>query len=69
MIESQCLEYQNRALETDSDDEPGPIEKLQAAVVENLNLYASKYEEEFAPFLQNFTMSIWALLMRVRAAL
>ena len=45
--------------------EPGPIEKLQAAVVENVNLYADKYEEEFQPHLPAFTTAIWGLLMKV----
>ena len=47
------------------DTEPGPIESLQAAIVENLNLYTDKYEEEFQPHLQMFTQAVWALLMKV----
>ena len=41
------------------------IERVQAAIIENLNLYASKYEEEFAPFLPKFTQYIWKLLVDV----
>lgn len=47
------------------ESEPGPIDKLQTAIVENLNIYASKYEEEFDPFLGQFTQLIWKLLITV----
>ncbi|CAM9594681.1 unnamed protein product, partial [Phaeothamnion confervicola] len=39
----------------------------QAAVVENVNLYASKYEDEFTDHLKPFTEAIWGLLMKVGA--
>ena len=44
---------------------PGPIERLQANIIENLSLYASKYEEEFAPYLGKFTQLIWQMLLSV----
>ncbi|KAG5184186.1 Cse1-domain-containing protein [Tribonema minus] len=47
------------------ENEPGALEKLQAAIVENINLYASKYDEEFQPHLAGFTTAIWALLVKV----
>lgn len=48
--------YENPALvDTDNEDEPDPIDLLQVAIVENINLYAEKYDEEFKPFLQKFT--------------
>lgn len=60
------LSYENPLLvDADEENEPGPIEKLQAAVVENVNLYADKYEEEFQPHLPAFTTAIWGLLMKV----
>jgi len=59
------LSYSNPTLsDPDDETEPGPIEKLQAAIVENVNLYAEKYEEEFAPHLPGFAQAVWALLMR-----
>jgi exportin-2 (importin alpha re-exporter) len=62
------LTYKNPILvDASEDDEPGAIEKLQAAIVENLNLYATKYEEEFAPYLPQFTKCIWELLLQVGA--
>ena len=63
----QYLSYANPALlRPDEENEPGPIEKLQAAVVENVNLYADKYEEEFQPHLPSFTTAIWGLATQVR---
>lgn len=60
------LSYSNPLLINNNEDMiPGPIEKLQANIIENLNLYASKYEEEFAPFLDNFTQLIWQMLITV----
>jgi exportin-2 (importin alpha re-exporter) len=62
------LVYKNPVVvDASEESEPGPIEKLQAAIVENLNLYATKYEEEFAPYLPEFTKVIWQLLLGVGA--
>lgn len=30
--------------------------------MENVNLYATKYEEEFQPYLQTFALAVWDLL-------
>lgn len=58
------LQYQNPVLvDPDEEDEPSPIDVLQAAIVENLNLYANKDEEPFLPFLPDFTSLVWNLLM------
>ena len=63
---AKYLAYKNPILLNPNEDtEPGPIESLQTAIVENLNLYANKYEEEFKPFLGPFTQAIWGLLMEV----
>ena len=48
----------------DEDDDEGPVERLQAAVVENASLYAHKYEEEFQPHLPQFVSGIWQRLMK-----
>jgi len=50
------------------DDDAVPLERLQASIVENVSLYASKYEDEFAGYLPKFTSAIWGLLMRTSAA-
>ena len=63
---AKFLSYTNPLLVDDTEeDEAGVIERVQAAVIENLNLYASKYEEEFAPHLPLFTQLIWKLLIEV----
>lgn len=47
--------YSNPALvDSDNEDEPDPIDLLLVAIVENVNLYADKYDEEFKPFLQKY---------------
>lgn len=62
------LQYKNPLL-TDEDevDEASPIDKLQAAIVENLSLYADKDEEPFLPYLQKFTSFVWTLLISLTA--
>ena len=62
----QFMSFKNATLsDPDEEDEPGPIEKLQTAIVQNVNLYAEKYEEEFGDYLPGFTTAIWALLTTV----
>ncbi|KAL7519691.1 hypothetical protein ACHAWX_004448 [Stephanocyclus meneghinianus] len=63
---AKLLEYKNDAL-VDADEEmvPGPIDNVQVAVVQNLNLYSNKDEEPFLPFLPTFTSLVWNLLMNV----
>lgn len=57
--------YENPALvDADNEDEPDQIDLLLVAIVENVNLYAEKYDEEFKPFLQKFTEVIWHLLSK-----
>eukprot|EP01038_Epipyxis_sp_PR26KG_P004977 gene4977-6960_t len=64
---SKYMVYTNPLLVDDNDEaEPGPIEKLQAAIIDNLNLYATKYEDIFEPYLPNFTQLIWKMLIEVQ---
>ncbi|TDH64918.1 uncharacterized protein CCR75_000629 [Bremia lactucae] len=59
------MSYESNALvKTDDDDEEEPslMDRLLVAIVENINLYAEKYDEEFKPFLQKFIEVIWHLL-------
>jgi len=63
---AKYLTYKNPTLvDLSEDNEAGPIEGLQAAILENLNLYTSKYEEVFEPFLPQFTEIVWKLLLEV----
>ena len=59
------LKYQNPALVDDDEElEPSSLDRLQAAIVDNLNLYANKDEEPFVPHLPTFTTLVWDLLMK-----
>lgn len=63
---SQLLNFKNPLLEDENEEnEPGPIESLQTAIVENIDLYVMKYEEEFKDYLPTFTQLIWKLLVEV----
>ena len=48
------------------DEEASAVERLQSALIENVALYAEKYEEEFQPHMQTFTNGIWGLLTTLR---
>eukprot|EP01138_Halocafeteria_seosinensis_P008166 gb/GECG01008346.1/.p1 GENE.gb/GECG01008346.1/~~gb/GECG01008346.1/.p1 ORF type:complete len:1015 (+),score=119.70 gb/GECG01008346.1/:1-3045(+) len=57
------LQYANPLLEDpDEPNEPGPIESLQAAILQNIHLYNEKYDEEFAPYFRTFVEVTWTLL-------
>ncbi|KAJ8609040.1 hypothetical protein CTAYLR_008710 [Chrysophaeum taylorii] len=64
----QFEKYLALELPSDEDEEEGALERLQSAIVENVSLYASKYEEEFAPYLQRFASAIWNRLMKTSQA-
>lgn len=50
-------------LKTSDDDEPGLLEMLRSQICDNISLYAQKYDEEFAPFMQQFVTAVWELLV------
>jgi len=63
---SKYLSYENPSLDnSDEVNEPGCVEKLKAAIIENLVLYATKYEEIFTEYLPGFTSLIWQLLVSI----
>ena len=43
----QYLAVNSPVLSTSDPDEPGPLELLQCSIVENIVLYADRYDEEF----------------------
>lgn len=57
------LTTDNKLLETESDEEPGPLELVKAQICEIVAMFAQKYDEDFESFLQRFVESIWALLV------
>jgi len=63
-ILAKYLKYNNPLLVDDSeDDEPGPIDKLQAVIIDILRLFVERDEEPFQQFLQEFTTLVWNLLI------
>lgn len=63
-ILANYLKYNNPLLVDDSeDDEPGPIDKLQAGIIDILKLFVERDEEPFQPFLKEFTTLVWNLLI------
>ncbi|RVW79633.1 Purple acid phosphatase 10 [Vitis vinifera] len=41
------------------------VDKLRAAVCENISLYIEKYEEEFQECLNDFALAVWSLLTAI----
>jgi len=63
---AKYLQYANPVLvDLDEETEPSPIDRLQAAIIKNLKLYADKDEEAFMEYLPNFAALVWNLLMNV----
>lgn len=55
------LVYQNRLLETDDEEEEGPLEQIKTGICYILELYASRYEDSF-PQLEQFVPVVIGLL-------
>jgi len=47
-----------------SDEETGILHQIQSQICENISLYAQKYEEEFACYMQTLVTVIWKLLIK-----
>jgi exportin-2 (importin alpha re-exporter) len=63
------LTYSNPALEATADDtEEGPIEAMQASVLDVIALLADKYDEEFEAFFPTFAGDVWSLLSGASSA-
>lgn len=64
---AKLLEYANPLMvDRDEESEPGPTESLQTAIIENVELYVMKYEDEFKDYLPTFTQLVWKLLLDVQ---
>jgi exportin-2 (importin alpha re-exporter) len=57
------LTTDNPLLKSDSDEEAGLGEQLKSQICDNISLYASKYDEEFRPYLPQFVTAVWNLLV------
>lgn len=54
--------YTNPLLNSDDDEESGPLETLKASICELLQLYTQRYEDVFGTLLPKFVESTWGLL-------
>ncbi|EMR63540.1 putative chromosome segregation protein [Eutypa lata UCREL1] len=59
------LTYENKLLETDDDSEAGIIETVKADICEVLELYVTKYDDDFNRYTQVFISSAWTLLSSI----
>ncbi|KAK8110363.1 Importin alpha re-exporter [Apiospora kogelbergensis] len=59
------LTYENPLLATDDDSEAGVLENVKADICEALELYTSKFDEEFGKYTQTFITSAWNLLSSI----
>ncbi len=60
----KLLEFEDATIDAAADDDPSCIDVLHAAIIEILNLYSGKYDEEFRAYLQFFVRDVWELLVK-----
>lgn len=60
----ELLTFEDGAIDEAADDDPSCIDHMHAAIIEILNLYAGKFDEDFRPYLQFFIRDVWELLVR-----
>ncbi|KAB5575721.1 CAS/CSE protein [Coniochaeta sp. 2T2.1] len=58
------LAYTNPAFDGD-DEETTPVETLKTDICEVLTLYATKFDDDFTPFAEQFTSAVWHLLSTI----
>lgn len=59
------LTSDNKLLQTEDDEDAGPLELIKSQICDNVTLYAQKYDEEFQPYLPGFVSAIWNLLTTI----
>lgn len=59
------LTYSNPLLQTDDENEAGPLENIKANIFEALTLYVGKYYDDFGKHVRSFVESSWSLLTTV----
>ncbi|KAI1776156.1 putative mportin-alpha export receptor [Hypoxylon cercidicola] len=59
------LTYENPVLATDDDSEAGIIETVKADICEALQLYVTKFDDDFGRYAQVFVNSAWNLLSAI----
>src|SRR5205085_93739 len=59
---ASLLQFKNNNLNPSNNDEPGVIDNIHSLICETVNLYATKYEDQFKSYIQVFVNEIWKLL-------
>ena len=59
------LTYENPLLQTDDENDAGPLELVKSGIFEVLSLYVQKYEDAFGDYVEQFVESSWNLLTAV----
>ena len=64
MVHFQTLLSTNiKLLETDDDEEAGPLELVKSQICEVAGMFAQKYDEDFSSYMPTFVQAIWNLLV------
>ena len=50
-------------IDTDDDEEAGPLELVKSQICEVVGMFAQKYDDDFSVYLPSFVQSIWNLLV------
>ncbi|KAK3377999.1 CAS/CSE protein [Podospora didyma] len=64
LILEKYLAYNNPIFDGE-EDEATPVETLKADVCDALQLFATKYDDDFGPHIQMFTLNVWNVLSAV----
>lgn len=48
-----------------NDDEPGVLNNIKSEICDVLTLFASKYDDDFDPFVAGFVKAVIELLMKI----
>ncbi|ODA84018.1 hypothetical protein RJ55_02536 [Drechmeria coniospora] len=59
------LDYSNPLLETDDDTETSIVDVVKADICELLELFTTKYDEDWSPYCEPFITSTWNLLSSI----
>lgn len=57
------LTTDNKLLETEDDEEAGPLEMIKSQICSVAAMFAQKYDEDFSEYLSKFVQSVWGLLV------
>lgn len=57
------LTSSNQQVETDNDEEAGPLNQIKSQICAVATMLAQKYDEDFSPFLSKYVETVWNLLV------